>query len=173
MNIRERLLFLGLPNVLALANLALYYGLVMPILTEGTRPTDAHFWVYYGDTGHVQVLAGSALLVGALVVGSGNRGYSLRPWKPEVATVEEALSALSGEPMVLVQSGLFPHAGYEGRTLLLTHETLRGPRNAGSVLLLAPQVGAYPFSKTELAPLLALPPVRPLPAGLVAVRSRP
>src|SRR5262249_52051873 len=47
--------------------------------------------------GHAQVLAAAVVLLGALVVGSGNRGYSLRPWRPETAAVPEALDRLCDE----------------------------------------------------------------------------
>jgi Predicted membrane protein (DUF2079) len=67
------------------------------------------------DPGRAERAASVAVLLGALLVGSGHRGYSLRPWKAEVAAVPEAVAALAGEQTVLVQSGLFPHAGYDER----------------------------------------------------------
>ena len=121
--------------------------------------------------GYARLAAACALIVGAVLVGSGNRGYSLRPWKPEIAAVRGAVAALGGEEIVLVQSGLFPHAGYSEHLLLLTPQTLADPRNAGAVVLLAPSVGAYPYRTDELSPLLQLPSDRAMPPGLVAVRS--
>ena len=107
-------------------------------------------------------------------MGSGSRGYSLRPWREETAAVPAALARLGGERVVLVQSGLFPHAGYDGRVQLLTPETLADPRNAGAAVLLSPRVSAYPFWKSDLARLLDLPPVAALSGNLAAVRlSRP
>jgi hypothetical protein len=103
----------------------------------------------------------------------GNRGYSLRPWKQEVSEVPDAMARLRDEPVVLVQSGLFPHAGYDERHLLLTPETLRDPRNRGAAMLLAPTVSAYPFSREELAALLPLEPAGAMPPSLVAVRVPP
>src|SRR5918993_1479617 len=47
---RERMLFLGLPNVIALANLGFYYGWVVPHLTRDGVPTYAYFWQNYGPT---------------------------------------------------------------------------------------------------------------------------
>jgi hypothetical protein len=120
--------------------------------------------------GTAQVIAGGAILVGALLVGSGNRGYSLRPWKREMAAVPAALARLADEPVVLVQSGLFPHAGYDGRIQLLTPETLNDPRHAGAAVLLAADVPAYPFRKFDLAGLLYRSPIHPMPAGMTAVR---
>jgi hypothetical protein len=198
-----------LPTVVALANLAVYYSWVVPLLTDQKHSTYAHFWGSYGSTpiralagmcrhprrvlhgtmtsgvlkilqphlflpvvgwrwaagiapiivlygasaneqvrafgiyyaivlvpflaiaacsgalivarrlvstaGGAQVVAGAAILLGALLVG-GKRGYSLRPWKPEIAAVPVALARLGDESLVLVQSGLrrahpAPHAG--------------------------------------------------------------
>jgi hypothetical protein len=113
------------------------------------------------------------VLLGALLVGSGHRGYSLRPWKKEVAAVPQALAQLAAEPKVLVQSGLFPHAGYDERLQLLTPETLDDPCNTGAVILLAHRVGAYPFHGSAVAWLARLPVVQPLPGGLIAVRLTP
>jgi hypothetical protein len=260
----ERFLFLLLPTLVAIANLAVYYGCVVPMLTGGTNPTYAHFWGNYGDTpmraftgmcrhprrvlkgtmtsgvfrilqphlflpvigwrwalgivpivvlygasaneqvrafgiyyaivlvpflviaassgaltvarrlvtkaGTAQVAAGTAILLGALLVGSGNRGYSLRPWKREIADLPAALASLADEPVVLVQSGLFPHAGYEERIQLLTPETLNDPRHAGEAVLLAADVPAYPFRKLDLAGLMYRPAIRPMPPGMTAVR---
>ena len=118
--------------------------------------------------------AAVAVLLGPLLVGSGHRGYSLRPWKPETAAVENALAqALGNEPKVLVQSGLFPHAGYDERFQLLTPETLADPRNAGAVLLLARRIGAYPFFGTEMDRISRFPSAGALPGGLLAVRVTP
>ena len=260
----ERRLFLILPNVLALANLAVYYRYVMPLLTGESGLSYAHFWANYGDTpmlallgmashpvqvmaslmtsgiirvlmphlflplvgwrwvlgivpivaiygasvndqvrdfgiyypivlvpfliiaassgalrvarrvisndGYAQLAAAGIVLSGALLVGSWHRGYSLRPWRAEIAAVPEALTLLSSEPIVLVQSGLFPHAGYDVRFKLLTPETLGDPRHKGVAVILAPHIGAYPFGKEDLASLRDLAPIRPMPGGLVAIR---
>ena len=125
------------------------------------------------SAGHAQLLAAAAVLLGPLLVGSGHRGYSLRPWKTEIAAVPLAVTQLADEPRVLVQSGLFPHAGYDERFQLLTPETLGDPRNAGAVLLLARRIGAYPFFDEEVERLSRLPAVRDLPGGLTAVRLTP
>lgn len=260
----DRGLFLVLPTMLAVANLAFYYGYVLPMLTGESRLAYAHFWGNYGDTptqalfgmvshpwrvlvstagsgiswtmaphlflpligwrwalglvpivalygasaneqvrafgiyyaivlvpflviaassgaltlarrfianaGQAHLAAAAAILLGALLVGSGNRGYSLRPWKDEIAAVPEALARLADEPVVLVQSGLFPHAGYDERFKLLTPETLHDPRHAGAAALLARRVGAYPFKRKDLSCVGELPPIRPMPGGIFAVR---
>jgi hypothetical protein len=89
------------------------------------------------DPARLQIAAAAALLLGSLLVGVGHRGYSFRPWKRQIAAVPEALRRLADEPRVLVQSGLFPHAGYDERFQMLTPETLRDPENAGVAMLLA------------------------------------
>ena len=120
--------------------------------------------------GRAQIVSASVVLIGALLVGSGHRGYSLRAWRTEVSAVPQALASVSKEPVVLVQSGLFPHAGYEQHVKLLTPEALDDPRNEGAVMILAPRIGAYPFTKEELARLMSLSPVGSMPPGIVAVR---
>jgi len=114
--------------------------------------------------------AAALILMGALLVGSGTRGYSLRPWKAEIAAVPDALQQLADERVVLVQSGLYPHAGYDTRIQLLTPDTLRSPRYAGAAVLIARTVGAFPFRIDELDGLSRLPPICAMPSGLLAVR---
>lgn len=260
----ERGLFLVLPNVLAFANLAVFYSYVVPMLTGKSVPTYQNFWANFGDTptqavlgmlrdpsrvlagviasglikvmmphlflpvagwrwtlgllplialygasanhqvrgfgiyyalvlvpflvigasmgaltllrrfirheGHAQIVAACLVLGGALFVGGGHRGYSLRPWKSETGAVLEALRRVSDEPVVLVQSGLFPHAGYSGQAVLLTPETVRDPRNAGAIVLIAPRLGAYPYRRMELRALSALPRQVEMPEGILAFR---
>jgi uncharacterized membrane protein len=125
------------------------------------------------NVSHAHLAAAAAVLLGPLLVGSGHRGYSLRPWRTEIAAVPQALGELAAEPRVLIQSGLFPHAGYDERFQLLTPETLRDPRNAGAVLLLARRIGAYPFVGKEVDRLSRLPTVRAFASGLNAVRLTP
>jgi hypothetical protein len=257
----DRMLFLALPTIIAVANLIVYHNYVLPLLTGATY---AHFWWNYGDThlsalasmsrqpirvlhstltsgvgrvlqphlflpvlgwrwalgvvpivvlygasaneqlrafgiyyaivlvpflvisaaaaasavahrlvrrpGHAQLLAGGTILFAALLVGSDSRGYSLRPWRSETANVREALAGLADEPVVLVQSGLFPHAGYDARVELLTPETLNDPRRAGAAILLAHGISAYPFTQADLDGLLRQPQIRSMPSHLVAVR---
>jgi len=261
----ERSLFLVLPTALALANLAVHYVWVVPILTGEDRPTHSYFWENYGPTPilallgmaarpwrvladtvtsgfltrvivphlflplvgwrwmvgvvpivviygaaaaaqmrgfgiyyaivlvpflvisassgaltlarrlvtsptHARLVAAGTILLGALLVGSSDRGYSLRPWKREIAAVPAAVAQLTDERVVLVQSGLYPHAGYDARIRLLTQEAVLDPRNAGAAVLLAGGVSAYPFQPHELGSLTTLSPIRQMPGGLLAVR---
>jgi hypothetical protein len=108
--------------------------------------------------GRQRFVAAGVVLGSALLVGSSNAGYSLRPWRAEVASVTDALSPYSRE-RILVQSGLYPHAGYDARIELLTPEAVADPRRAGSLVLLGTSVGTYPFSNEEIARLRQLPAV--------------
>jgi uncharacterized membrane protein len=261
----ERGFFIALPNVLALANLAFYYGWVVPRLTEDGVPTYSYFWENYGatpllalvgmagqpwrvladtassgfftrvitphlflplvgwkwmagtlplvmifgsaaaeqvrafgiyyaiplvpflvvaaaagamsvarrafaDPARARIAAAAIVLLGALLVGSGDRGYSLRPWKAEVAAVPGALASFSAEPVVLIQSGLFPHAGYDTRFRLLTPDTLI--EHPGAPILLAPRVNGYPFEAREIELLAYSASVQPMAHGLLAVAAR-
>jgi hypothetical protein len=124
----------------------------------------------FAKDGYAQVVTAATLLLGALLVGSGNRGYSLRPLgAPDLCRTRGARAARS-RALVLVQSGLYPHAGYDKRFQLLTAETLHDPRHAGAAILLAHGVGAYPFKPRDLDALRQGPHIGPMPGGLAAVR---
>jgi uncharacterized membrane protein len=123
--------------------------------------------------GRARALAAAMILVAALLAGASNAGYSLRPWKAQVAAVPRMLRDLSAERLVLVQSALYPHAGYEERVQLLTLDSLRDPRYAGAALLLAPGLSAYPLSDAELSGLTRLRVVAESPEGLLVVRAQP
>ena len=86
-----------------------------------------------------------------------------------MSAVPAFLRALDGGQTVLVQSGLYPHAGYESRVQLLTPETLKDPRNAGAVVVLAPGLSGYPLTAVELEELAQSPPIA-AGKGLLAVR---
>ena len=116
---------------------------------------------------NARLAAAGTVLLGALLVGGG---YSLRPWRAEVGSVLEALDRLAEEPVVLVQSGLYPHAGYEERVQLLTPEALLETQNAGAAVLLAPAISAYPFQSEDRAWLGQQPLLEEMPEGLLAVR---
>jgi hypothetical protein len=124
-------------------------------------------------TRYTQVAAAILILSGALLVGSGDRGYSLLPWKSEVAAVPDALAQLADERVVLVQSGLYPHSGYDARIQLLTPSTLRDANHAGAAVLVAPAIGSYPFQVDDIRKMSQLPPIGSMPGGLVAVRIPP
>jgi hypothetical protein len=261
----DRMLFLAAPIAMALANLALYFGVIVPRITYGQRPHYSSYWSNYGATPaaallamlsqpfgviaraltsgflinvlapflflpvigwrwfvgvlpivvlygaaaneqmrafgiyyaiilvpflaiaagagalalargvlrgehRAQLAAAALVLAGALLVGAGSRGYSLRPWKPEVAAVPNAVHLLRDEPVLLVQSGLYPHAGYEARVQLLTRESLAA--NPGAAVLIAPRINAYPMVRQEIQGLMSLPSIGELPGGLSAVRTQ-
>ena len=116
---------------------------------------------------NARLAAAGTVLLGALLVGGG---YSLRPWRAEVGSVLEALDRLAEDPVVLVQSGLYPHAGYEERVQLLTPEALLETQNAGAAVLLAPAISAYPLQSEDRAWLGQQPLLEEMPEGLLAVR---
>jgi uncharacterized membrane protein len=117
-----------------------------------------------------RVTASGIVLMGTLLVGSQSAGYSLRPWKAELRAVPEALARLGDEPVVLVQSGLYTHAGYDARIVLLTPDTLRDRAYAHAAVLVSPRVSAYPFMMDDLRGLFDRGSIAPMPDGLRAVR---
>lgn len=114
------------------------------------------------------LVAAAIVTVGALVMGPG---YVLRSWRPEIAGVASAIDALRDENVVLVQSGLYPHAGYDRRIQLLTPHALADPANRHAALLIAPNIRAYPFTREEMRRFSRLPHIRQLSKGLRAVRN--
>ena len=153
-----------------LRQFGIYYAIVLvPFLVLGAA---VGAWTLAGAVPGVTrrtPTAAGAVLLGALAVGSGDRGYSLRPWRAEVAALPAALATLDAEPVVLVQSGLYPHAGYDPRLQLLTHETLAHPDSAGAPVLIAPALGAYPLTRDEIARLGQWRRAAGTPAGLLTV----
>ena len=111
------------------------------------------------------------ILAGALLAGISDAGYSLRPWKPQVSAVPPMLRQLDGERFVLVQSALYPHAGYDERIQLLTSESIRDPRYAGAALLLAPGLSTYPLPPAEFEALSQWEVVARSDQGLLVVRA--
>jgi len=158
-----------------LRSFGIYYAIVLvPFLVLGAAAGAQRLtgWLWAGRN-RARVAASFAVVCGALLAGITNAGYSLRPWKPEVAAVPRIVASLTEERAVLVQSGLYPHAGYESRVQLLTKDTLRDPRYAGAAILLAPRVSGYPLTPDELAALSRLPVVTSTPDGVLIVRSAP
>jgi hypothetical protein len=170
--IMPMLLLYGASTNGPLRQFGLYYSVVLvPFLVIGASMGALSLAAWIGaDTARARMMASLAVLAGALLVGSTNAGYSLRPWKAEIREVGAAISDLSGERVILVQSGLYPHAGYDARVQLLTPETLRDPRNAGAAVMLAPGISAYPFHPGDLDDLAKLAPVRTAASGLIVVR---
>jgi uncharacterized membrane protein len=149
----------------------LYYAiLIAPFLVLGASAGALAIGRRLLQPAAVPVLASAAVLLAAMVAGPG---YTVMPWKHEVAAVPRALELLADERVVLVQSGLFPHAGYEERVKLLTPGTLRNPENIGAAALIAPRVSFYPFRRRTISCLTELPMIAPMPEGLFAVRVVP
>jgi len=108
----------------------------------------------------------------ALLVYGDRAGYSLRPWRPEVAAAPRVRERLASERAILVQSALYPHTGYDPRVVLLTRETLGDVKHSGAPTLLAPGLDAYPFAKGELDALAAGGRPTAADGGIVVVRRR-
>jgi len=150
----------------------IYYAIVLvPFLVigaaAGALAVTHRVWT---DPTRARLVASAAIVFGALLAGMTDAGYSLRPWKSEIGAMPSALAQLAGERVVLVQSGLYPHAGYESRIQLLTPAALASPQNAGAAVLLAPAISAWPVPNEELASLARLAPITAMPRGLIAVR---
>jgi uncharacterized membrane protein len=150
----------------------IYYAIVLvPFLVLGAAAgAERCMRLLITDPGRARAVAAGLLIAGALIAGISNAGYSLRPWKPEIAEVPGALRAIGQNEVILVQSGLYPHAGYASHVQLLSDVTLNDPRYARAVLLLAPAVSAYPLTSADMSRLYRLPVAMATPPGLVAVR---
>jgi uncharacterized membrane protein len=158
-----------------LRGFGIYYSIVLvPFLVMGAAAGAVTCARALGtNRAKSHAVAATAILCGSLVAGISNAGYSLRPWKSEIASVRDALDVLEAQQAVLVQSGLYPHAGYASGVQILTRETLNDQRFANAVLLLAPSVSGYPFSRGEIEELARLPAVVNAPSGMVLVRRPP
>jgi uncharacterized membrane protein len=155
-----------------LSDFGLYYAIpLVPFLVIGASVGALTVARRLVNREHIaRITAATVILLAALIVYGDRAGYSLRPWKEEIAATPRIIRQLANQPAVLVQSGLYPHAGYDPRIQLLTPETLRDTRYAGAALVLAPRVNAYPFTTEELKPLAMLPPVLPAVDGVLVVR---
>lgn len=122
------------------------------------------------NAAHARLAAAALVAASALLIGAGNRGYSLRPWRPEIAAAKDAVGRLAHEGRVLVQSSLYPHVGYDGRFELLTPHALDDPQSVGVAVLLAPSLGMFPFADGELVGHQALRIADRLPGGLLLAR---
>jgi len=156
---------------LQLRGFGIYYAIVLvPFLTvAGSIGAMKLSLRIMRDSCYGRIAASTLILAGALLVGSGNGGYSLQPWRSEIAAVPEALTHLAGERVVLVQSSLYPHTGYDRRIQLLTPSTLRDPTHAGAAVLVAPAMGTYPFEIDDILRISQLPTIHAI-RGLIAVR---
>jgi len=151
------LLLYGASSNAQVREFGIYYAMVtVPFLVIGSA-TGALVVMraLFAREAAARLAAALVVLLAALLVYGDRAGYSLRPWRTEVAATPHVVERLSSEPMMLVQSALYPHAGYDSRVVLLTAETLHDPKYAGAAVLLAPDMDAYPFSKGELDGLAA------------------
>src|SRR5206468_2482226 len=79
-----------------------------------------------------RIAAAATVVLAALLVYGDRAGYSLRPWRPEVAAARHVVDRLESEPAILVQSALYPHTGYDARVVMLTRETIRDAQYKGA-----------------------------------------
>ena len=147
-----------------------YYGIyLVPFLSLAAADGGQRVFGWMLPRARAVAAAAALLVIASLVTGPG---YALRPWRTEVAAVRQAIDLLAHERTVLVQSGLYPHAGYSSRVQLLTPHALRDVANADAAILVArPPMGAHPLRRDEMAWLLEQPAVGPMPGGLVAIRN--
>ena len=153
----------------------IYYAMpLVPFLALGAADGARRLADRFGShRGRARAIAAAVILAGALLAGVSDAGYSLRPWKPQVGAVPQMLRQLNGERFVLVQSALYPHAGYDQRVQLLTRESIGDPRYAGAALLLAPGLSTYPLSPAEFEALSQREVIARSGEGLLAVRASP
>jgi uncharacterized membrane protein len=155
-----------------LRSFGIYYAIVLvPFLVLAAAAGARRLAELVDGGARARVVLSAVVIIGAMAGGVSSGGYSLRPWKQEIAKLPQVLESLSAEKFVLVQSGLYPHAGYDSRVQLLTSHTLADPRFAGAAIVLAPALSAYPFDREGLAPLLLLPEVLRTREGLLVVRQ--
>jgi len=154
-----------------LRSFGIYYGIVLvPFLVLATaRGADRLAGLMIRDRARARALAAAVIVFGALIAGISNAGYVLRPWKEQVTATAAFLKTLDGERTLLVQSGVYPHAGYESRVQLLTSDTLNDPKYRGAAIVLAPGLNAYPLTTAEFQDLEHLPVIASR-QGLIAVR---
>ena len=157
-----------------LRSFGIYYAIVLvPFLVLAAAAGARGLAELVNGGARTRVVMSAVVVIAAMAGGISTGGYSLRPWKQEIAKLPQVLESLNAEKSVLVQSGLYPHAGYDARVQLLTSQTLGDPRFAGAAIVLAPGLSAYPFDADGLAPLLLLPEILRTPEGLLVVRRLP
>jgi uncharacterized membrane protein len=142
----------------------IYYAIpLVPFLVLGAafgahRCADLPVW----DKARRNVFAAVLILVGALLGGVSDAGYSLRPWRSEIRAVRDVIRTANRDQGLLVQSALYPHAGYESHVQLLTRDTLEDRRYKNALLVLAPRLDTYPLTPGEIASLAESPRSRTL-----------
>lgn len=155
-----------------LRSFGIYYAIVVvPFLVLGAATgAERCAGLLVKPRGKALGVAATVIVFGALIAGISNAGYSIRPWKPEITALPDLLRKLPPDQIVLVQSGLYPHAGYASRIQVLTKDTLNDSRYARAMLVLAPGVSAYPLTSADIEHLNALPVTTRGPSGLIAVQ---
>lgn len=156
-----------------LRGFGIYYAIVLvPFLVLGAAAGVTWLTGRIGpDANKARVIAAALVVTGSLVPSLSSSGYSLRPWRSEIRELPSVLRELSAERTVLVQSGLYPHAGYDVRIQLLTNESLADPRYAGAAIVLAPALNAFPMEETVLNGLARQPAIVSAEKGVLAVRN--
>lgn len=138
---------------------SIYYSIVLVpflVLASAAGALRCACWITLND-GKARGYAAAALVSGALIAGISDAGYSLRPWRPEIGELKMMLASISEGTPVLVQSALYPHAGYAPNVQLLSPVTLADPRFADAIIVLAPQLDGYPLKPDKLAQLAQRP----------------
>lgn len=149
----------------------IYYSLpAIPFLTIGTAVGARRLISWFRPGPRAEIAAAAVVLVTTVSTGLG---YSLRPWKYELKAVPEALVRLHGYEEVLVQGGLYPHAGYDGHVQLLTPHDLRAREGKRVAILLGTRGSTYPLKQHEWKCLADLPSVPRMPDGLLAIPATP
>ncbi|MEO7273120.1 MAG: DUF2079 domain-containing protein [Vicinamibacterales bacterium] len=162
------LLIYGVSDNDQVREFGIYYAIpLVPFLSIASAVAARRVAGYILDPHRAEVLAATLVVLSALTVGLG---YSVRPWKAELAGVQKALETLGLDTVVLVQSGLYPHAGYAPTVKLLALNSLSNPDYHNAIVLLAPGLSAYPLTPSQRRCLEALPSAGTMPGGLMAVR---
>jgi hypothetical protein len=132
-----------------LRGFGIYYSIVLvPFLVIGASIGAMTAARFVGSSARrLELAAAAVLLIGALLIGFG---YSRRPWRAANAAMPDSLELLSGERVVLIQSELYAHAGYDSRVQMRTLETLSSAHYEGGAILLAPMIGAYLVDSDDL-----------------------
>jgi uncharacterized membrane protein len=156
-----------------LRSFGIYYAIVLvPFLVLGAAGGISWLADRAGmNRDKARAIAAAAIVAGSLLPSISTGGYSLRPWRPEIGELATVLQQLKNDPAVLVQSGLYPHAGYDSRVQLLTKESLVDARYAGAAIVLAPALSGYPMDARDLSALTERPAIRSTPPGIVVVRN--
>jgi hypothetical protein len=150
----------------------IYYPIVLvPFLTMAAVSGARTLALSWRRLPRPEVLAASIVTVGALLVFGSRAGYVLRPWNPDVAALPGVLESLQQERLILVDSNLYPHAGYATRIQLLTPETLRAEASAGAAIVLTMRRDAYPFTPEALEQVRQLPAVIEAKGTLIVRRN--